>query len=123
MWRGTSLLLRIEADDLEYAYRKAETMVLRMQGGARCEILMLTRQQIFVDINGEREYQNNRWGNDFDSKNTPNDWVAYISKYLGQAVTMPFNEDTFRTQLLKVATLAVAALEQEKYAPRHYDNA
>lgn len=81
------------------------------------------RDNIFDSINAERNYQDSKWGNSFDSKNTPNDWVAYISKYLGQSVTMPFNEDVFRTQLLKVATLAVAALEQDKYAPRHYDNA
>lgn len=79
------------------------------------------RIDIFEQINGERYYQNERWGNDFDSKNTPNDWVAYISKYLGQAVTMPFDEATFRIQLKKVATIAVAALEQDAYAPRHYD--
>jgi hypothetical protein len=36
-WRGTSLRLRIEADDLEYAYRKAENMVRRMDGGYCCE--------------------------------------------------------------------------------------
>lgn len=81
----------------------------------------MLREHIFVDINGEREYQIAKWGNEFDAKNTPNDWVAYISKYLGQTVTMPFNEDVFRTQMLKVAALAVAALEQETYAPRHYD--
>jgi len=77
---------------------------------------------VFADIQDERGYQINKWGHDFDSKNTPNDWVAYIAKYLGQTVTMPFNETVFRTQLTKVATLAVAALQQEKYAPRHYDN-
>lgn len=82
----------------------------------------MTRHDIFKQIEEERTYQNARWGNDFDSKNTPNDWVAYIAKYLGQTVTMPFNDAVFRKQLLKVATLAVAALEQEKYAPRHYDS-
>lgn len=35
-WRGTSLKLRIPAVDLEYAYRKAENMVRRMEGGASC---------------------------------------------------------------------------------------
>jgi hypothetical protein len=80
------------------------------------------RDAIFDQIDAERAYQNQKWGNAFDSKNTPNDWVAYISKYLGQTVTMPFDETTFRKQLLKVASLAIAALEQESYAPRHYDN-
>lgn len=35
-WRGTGLKLRIEANDLEYAYRIAENMVRRMEGGASC---------------------------------------------------------------------------------------
>lgn len=82
----------------------------------------MNRVDIFANIEQERSYQNQKWGTSFDNKNTPNDWVAYISKYLGQSVTMPFNDEVFRTQLLKVATLAVAALEQTTYAPRHYDN-
>ena len=82
----------------------------------------MTRQDVFEKIEAERAYQDVKWGTAFDSRNTPNDWVAYISKYLGQAVTMPFDPGAFRTQLLKVATLATAALEQESYAPRHYDN-
>ena len=82
---------------------------------------MINRTQIFGNIETERAYQEQRWGTEFDSKNTPNDWVAYISKYLGQTVTMPFDEATFRKQMLKVAALAVAALEQDTYAPRHYD--
>ena len=81
----------------------------------------LTRKLVLDSINTEREYQNSRWGVEFDAKNTPNDWVAYISKYLGQSVTMPFDESRFRTQMVKVAALATAALEQDQYAPRHYD--
>lgn len=82
----------------------------------------MTREQIFNLIGAERDYQTHKWGTAFDTKNTPNDWVAYISKYLGQTVTLPFNKATFQTQLLKVAALAVAALEQQDYAPRHYDS-
>jgi hypothetical protein len=81
----------------------------------------MDRTEIFASIEKERAYQEQRWGNGFDTLNTPNDWVTYITKYLGQSVTMPFNAEQFRTQLLKVATLAVAALEQPTYAPRHYD--
>lgn len=83
---------------------------------------MITRQEIFGNINAEREYQDRKWGTEFDSKNTVNDWVTYITNYLGKASTIPFNENTFRVNMYKVAALAVAALEQEKYAPRHYDN-
>jgi hypothetical protein len=44
-WRGTALHLRVEANDLEHAYRKAERDVLRMEGGNRCESVTLTRQE------------------------------------------------------------------------------
>jgi hypothetical protein len=81
----------------------------------------MVRREVFEEIEKERAYQQDKWGNDFDEKNTPNDWVAYMSKYLGQAVTMPFDVEKFRTQILKVATIATAVLEQADYAPRHYD--
>lgn len=82
---------------------------------------MANRKTILDQISFEREYQNDKWGKEFDDKNTPNDWVAYITNYLGKAVTMPFNDTQFRINMRKVAALAVAALEQDKYAPRHYD--
>jgi hypothetical protein len=44
-WRGTALNLRIEADDLEYAWRKAENAVRRMEGGASCESLDCIKQE------------------------------------------------------------------------------
>jgi hypothetical protein len=83
----------------------------------------MNRQTIYAAIEAERAYQDEKWGTDFDVANTPNDWVTYITKYLGQAVTMPWDGKRFREQMLKVAALAVAALEQEDYAPRHYDAA
>lgn len=74
----------------------------------------------------ERAYQLDKWEMEFDSKNTPNDWVAYISKYLGQSVTMPYDEDKFTEQLIKVATLCMAAIEwndrlKGNMPKRHYD--
>jgi hypothetical protein len=83
-----------------------------------CRKENMTRDKVFQMIN---EYQNEKWGTDFDDKNTPNDWVAYITRYLGKAVLFPFNGDVFRGAMLKVAALAVAVLEREDYAPRHYD--
>lgn len=74
----------------------------------------------------EREYQDRKWGEEFDSKNTPNDWVAYICAYLGSAVTMPWNAETFRTRLVKTAALCFAAIEwldrtNGNMPKRHYD--
>ena len=81
----------------------------------------MKRQDIFNEIDAERSYQDSTWGPKLDQANTPNDWVAYITKYAGRAVTMPFDPNVFRAQLIKVAALATAALEQDDYAPRHYD--
>lgn len=81
----------------------------------------MNREDVFTLIDNERKYQQAKWGNEFDDKNTPNDWVAYIAIYLGKAVTLPWNREAFRTAILKVAALAVAILEREEYAARHYD--
>jgi len=82
----------------------------------------MNRSEVYAAIDAERAYQA-KWGLEFDHANTPNDWVTYIVKYLGQCVTLPWNGDTFRKQMVKVAALAVAALEQYDYAPSHYDEA
>lgn len=83
-------------------------------------------EKILEDIRKEREYQIGRWGNDFDDKNTANDWVTYITMYASAGARMDASSAKFRTAMVKVATLAVAALEaidrnSGKTAPRHYD--
>ncbi|MHA2063141.1 MAG: hypothetical protein ACXABY_02050 [Candidatus Thorarchaeota archaeon] len=83
-------------------------------------------EKILEDIRKEREYQVEKWGNDFDDKNTANDWVTYITMYASAGARMDASPEEFRTAMVKVATLAVAALEaidrnDGKTAPRHYD--
>ena len=86
------------------------------------------RTEIIKDIIKEREYQIERWGLDFDTKNTPNDWATYIVRYLAYSVpgTEIFDHELFYKNMIKVATLAIAAAEQCKHTdgnmpPRHYD--
>jgi len=82
----------------------------------------MTREQIFTDINDERAYQNTKWGTEFDKKNTANDWATYIMWYLSKATSeYPLNQTVFRKNMIKVAALAVAALELDEVAGRHYD--
>jgi hypothetical protein len=83
-------------------------------------------EQALNDIREERNYQQERWGDAFDEKNTPNDWIAYITAYAGKAVTMPWNAETFRKMLVEVACLCCAAIEwcdrtNGSMAKRHYD--
>lgn len=75
----------------------------------------MERSAVYDLINAERAYQDSKW-KDVDDKNTPNDWIAYITAYTGKAYSIPFNRDQFRQALVKVAALAVAALEREGYS-------
>lgn len=82
---------------------------------------------VFIDkMCEEREYQIERWGEEFDKKNTPNDWTAFITKYAGQTVTLPWDAEQFQKQLVKVATLCAAAYKwcgrtDGNMPKRHYD--
>ena len=86
---------------------------------------MESRKKIFGEINEERDYQDTRWGTEFDNKNTINDWMTYISMYGGYATEINRTKVDQRKYMLKVASLAVAALERfdenDGFAPRHYD--
>ena len=80
---------------------------------------MTRRERVLDEIHDERERQIElKHGGDtdaFDAYNSVNDWVAYITAYAGRAAAKakinssePHN---FRTYMIKVAALAVAAIE------------
>ncbi len=79
---------------------------------------------ILESIKSERGYQKERWGGvkDDAENNGPADWTAYIAKYsTGYLNGLPphdYGED-FRTAMLKVATLAVAAIEASEYKEKN----
>jgi hypothetical protein len=83
------------------------------------------RKQIFDQIEAEREYQDGKWGTEFDKKNTINDWLTYINIYGSRACEMGRPKKEQRKFLVKVASLAVAALERfdenNGFANRHFD--
>lgn len=83
--------------------------------------------KILEEIRRERERQDKLWGTAFDDRNTINDWAAYIGQYNGQAIDMLNSPVEQRIALVKVAALAVAALEafdrNDGFPPRHYDQA
>jgi len=86
------------------------------------------RQADILDqIVAERERQDGLWGDSFDDRNTLNDWCAYLMIYAARAAGMENVGKVAeqRLALLKVASLAVAAIEtldrNGKFAARHYD--
>ena len=52
---------------------------------------------------------------EFDKGNSKNDWIAYINAYSGRAAEKVFKNErenqSFRENMIKVAALAVAAIE------------
>lgn len=81
-------------------------------------------QSIYDNIRVEREFQDSKWGTEFDDKNTINDWTAYINHYAGLAA-FSTNDDECYSKLIKTAALVVAALEafnrNHGFPKRHYD--
>lgn len=74
--------------------------------------------QIISDIKSEREYQVLKWGTDADDKlNRPMDYVGYIANHSTRWFNggfAPYNRETlenFNAQMVKVAAIAVAAIE------------
>ena len=67
---------------------------------------------IFDEITAERKHQDKKWGGPtHDDHHTSHDWVAYITRHLGRTVTWPLDKEAFRYQMVRVAALAVAAIE------------
>ena len=87
---------------------------------------MEVRNKIICDIDNERTRQVERWGTEFDKKNTSNDWITYICSYAGKAYKHKWDPTNFRLRLIQTAAICIAAIEvlDEKYgqlAPTHYD--
>lgn len=80
---------------------------------------------IIDEIIAERVYQDGKWGTAFDDKNTINDWGTYVNIYLAKATDMAASDEDQRKYLVKVATLAVAAIQtfdrNGQFPGRHYD--
>lgn len=73
---------------------------------------------VYDEIKAERDYQDGRWGHRADDElNRPNDWSSYIAHHSTRWFSGGFppysasTVDSFRKQMIKVAALAVAAVE------------
>ena len=71
-----------------------------------------TQMRIFTEIAAERAQADAKYGGSVhDDTHTNFDWIVYITKHLGRAVQWPFQPSSFRRQMVRVAGLAVAAIE------------
>ena len=93
--------------------------------------------KIMRELREEIERGKEIWGDEFDKKNTANDWVTYVNIYMGRAVSMNrtpgskpegdhiFDEERYRVNMKKAAGLIINSLlmlETEGFPKRHYDD-
>jgi len=81
---------------------------------------MVRFDDFFDAVVEERAYQMSKWdaATEGDRLNTSSDWLAYITKYAGNAYEYPFSVENFRTKMIKVAALALAAYEWCETEPK-----
>jgi len=69
--------------------------------------------EIFEEIKEEREYQRTiGWNTSSDDKNTTLEWAGFICNYATRSICgATAHLADFRTSMVKVAALAIAAIE------------
>jgi hypothetical protein len=82
------------------------------------EDAVLTRSQIYDMIEGEREYQKNKWRHYEDSAWSINDWVVFIKRYLKEINNWTGHPREQMDAMRKVAALAIACMEFNGSRPR-----
>lgn len=71
---------------------------------------------VLAEVAKERAYQTQKWGNTFDDGNSQQDWAAFIMHYTAVGITSRLGAAAgrpFRQAMIKVAALAIAAVEAE----------
>ena len=94
----------------------AEILLMMMQNIAsiagRTTKMKTSTERAVEDILQERLHQIEKWGGDsHDDMHGSHDWLAFITKHTGRAVIWPWSRDIFRQQMIKIAALAIAAIE------------
>lgn len=81
---------------------------------------MVDKEQIIREILAERKYQDEKWGGpEHDDHHNDRDWIAFITDHAGRSLTWPWDGKKFRAQMIKVAAVAMAAVE---WYDRHEGN-
>lgn len=88
----------------------------------------MTRTDVYKLIDGEREYQNERWKEDQMPSgthiHTPEEWIVYMEDYLAEAkhilsrIEAPGCYPQAMAIIRKVTAMGVAAMEQNETPPR-----
>ena len=82
---------------------------------------------IYEEIKAERDYQDSKWGHEFDDTHSPADWWTFVTFYYAKYLDSwrinkqdpdAFDDINLRKGLIKVAAIVVAwieSLDRKKY--------
>lgn len=111
----------------QFAPPKLQTMELRVDASSLVGRLSGT-EGIVLDIFAERDRQDAQWGGpDHDDSHSARDWLVYVNKQVETAIGETLSDDTtqlvdpehYRQRMVKIAALAVAAIESlDRAIPR-----
>ena len=83
----------------------------------------LFRMAIFDEIDAERKRLQEMGENEFDDNNNPNDWVAFVTRFVSRAADS--SEQPYRSNMVQAAVTCVAAIEaydrKQSIVARHYE--
>ncbi len=107
-----ALRATIEGYEEPGSYRDMLLRLLNTAEAQAAELDRLWSEATWREIQHERARQDQKWGGPgHDDQHTDHDWIVYLTKHLGKAVVWPFAPYRFRYQMIRVAALAVAAVE------------
>jgi hypothetical protein len=91
----------------------------------------MKREDVYKLIDGEREYQNQRWINDQMPSgthvHTPEEWIVYMEDYLAEAKHILSRNEApgcykeAMDIIRKVTAMGIAAMEQNETQPRKHE--
>jgi hypothetical protein len=90
-----------------------------------CQVCLDGRiEKILTEVGLEVKRAKQMWGEEFDQKNTQNDWNTYVNIHLSNAAKMGATAAEIEGGLRKAAGLLITAIDvfkQQGFAPRHYE--
>jgi hypothetical protein len=79
----------------------------------------MDRKDVYALIDGERDYQNTKWNDDYDdSQWAVGDWLTFIERYIFEARDVTGHPELMMDSIRKIGALAVAAMEYNDTNPR-----
>lgn len=80
---------------------------------------IMSRSDVYKLIDGERDYQDNKWRHLDDGEWAINDWIVFIERYVKECKEWTGHPNEQMDSMRKIGALAVASMEYKHTRPRN----